>query len=88
VDRDRERRLGHNRPRARFVTGGDSSRASGSPRTLARGRPRRPRRIGGAKGADVHPVFGLSLGNTGDSVLLWKVTSADTTLVDSYTAER
>lgn len=31
-----------------------------------------------------HPVFGLSLGNTGDQVLLWKVTGADTSLVDSY----
>ena len=32
-----------------------------------------------------HPVFGLSLGNTGDKVLLWKVTGTDTTLVDGYT---
>ena len=32
-----------------------------------------------------HPVFGLSLGNTGDQVLLWQVTGSDTTLVDSYT---
>ena len=32
-----------------------------------------------------HPVFGLSLGNTGDSVLLWQVNGSDTTLVDSYT---
>lgn len=31
------------------------------------------------------PAFGLSLGNTGDSVLLWKVTGADTVLVDGYT---
>ena len=31
-----------------------------------------------------HPVFGLSLGNTGDKVMLWKVTGPDTTLVDSY----
>jgi len=30
-------------------------------------------------------VFGLSLGNTGDKVLLWKVTGTDTTLVDGYT---
>ena len=35
--------------------------------------------------ATSHPVFGLSLGNTGDSVMLWKVTGTDTTLVDSYT---
>ena len=32
-----------------------------------------------------NPAFGLSLGNSGDSVLLWKVTGSDTTLVDSYT---
>ena len=32
-----------------------------------------------------HPAFGLSLGNSGDSVLLWKVTGTDTTLVDSHT---
>lgn len=32
-----------------------------------------------------HPAFGLSLGNTTDSVLLWKVTGSDTTLVDAYT---
>jgi len=35
--------------------------------------------------ATAHPVFGLSLGNTGDSVLLWQVVGSDTTLVDSYT---
>jgi len=32
-----------------------------------------------------HPVFGLSLGNTGDAVMLWRTNGADTTLVDSYT---
>jgi hypothetical protein len=32
-----------------------------------------------------HPAFGLSLGNTSDSVLLWQVTGSDTTLVDAYT---
>ena len=31
-----------------------------------------------------HPAFGLSLGNSGDSVLLWQVTGADTALVDAY----
>jgi hypothetical protein len=31
-----------------------------------------------------HPVFGLSLGNTGDKVLLWQITGPDTVLVDSY----
>lgn len=32
-----------------------------------------------------HPAFGLSLGNSGDSVMLWQVSGTDTTLVDSYT---
>jgi len=35
--------------------------------------------------ANGFPAFGLSLANTGDSVLLWKVTGPDTTLVDGYT---
>lgn len=34
--------------------------------------------------ATSHPIFGLSLGNTGDKVMLWQVTGADTVLVDSY----
>ena len=34
--------------------------------------------------ATAHPVFGLSLGNTGDRVLLWQVVGADTLLVDEY----
>ena len=32
-----------------------------------------------------HPVFGLSLGNTGDAALLWKITGPDTVQVDGYT---
>jgi len=32
-----------------------------------------------------NPAFGLSLGNSGDAVMLWHVDGADTTLVDSYT---
>ena len=32
-----------------------------------------------------YPAFGLSLGNSGDAVMLWKVTGPDTVLVDSYT---
>jgi hypothetical protein len=32
-----------------------------------------------------HPAFGLSLGNSGDSVMLWEIGAADTTLIDSYT---
>jgi hypothetical protein len=31
------------------------------------------------------PAFGLSLGNTGDTVMLWQVVGPDTVLVDSYT---
>ena len=31
------------------------------------------------------PAFGLSLGNTGDKVMLWQVAAAETLLVDSYT---
>jgi hypothetical protein len=34
--------------------------------------------------ASGHPAFGLSLGNTGDAVLLWRVVEAETLLVDSY----
>ena len=34
---------------------------------------------------NAQPAFGLSLGNTGDSVILWQVTGADTVLVDTYT---
>ncbi len=35
--------------------------------------------------ANGFPAFGLSLANTGDSVLLWRVAGAETLLVDSYT---
>lgn len=35
--------------------------------------------------ANGQPAFGLSLGNSGDAVLLWRVTGADTALVDAYT---
>jgi hypothetical protein len=31
------------------------------------------------------PAFGLSLGNSGDSAMLWQVVGAETLLVDSYT---
>lgn len=34
--------------------------------------------------ANGQPAFGLSLGNSGDAVLLWRVSGADTTLVDAY----
>ncbi len=35
--------------------------------------------------ANGQPAFGLSLGNTGDTVMLWRISAADTTLVESYT---
>ena len=35
--------------------------------------------------ANGQPAFGLSLGNSGDSVLLWQVAGSDTVLVDGYT---
>src|SRR6185503_7333199 len=31
-----------------------------------------------------HPAFGLSLGNSGDSVILWEVVGPDTVVVDAY----
>ena len=31
-----------------------------------------------------HPAFGLSLGNSGDQVIVWHVAGAETLLVDSY----
>ena len=31
-----------------------------------------------------HPAFGLSLGNSGDAMLLWQVTGLDSAIVDSY----
>ena len=34
--------------------------------------------------ANGFPAFGLSLGNSGDAVMLWHVSGADTTLVDSH----
>jgi hypothetical protein len=70
-----------------FVTDGDSIPRFGFTGTLA---PGAVLLVTGAASvawerATSHPVFGLSLGNTGDSVLLWKVTGSDTTLVDGYT---
>ena len=35
--------------------------------------------------ASGQPAYGLSLGNSGDAVILWLVSGADTLLVDSYT---
>jgi len=34
--------------------------------------------------ANGYPAFGLSLGNSGDAVLLWQAVGADTVLVDTY----
>ena len=73
---------------SRFVlTDGDSvPRFAGSGLLL----PRERRVVTGTlsvawERATGHPVFGLSLGNTGDAVLLWEVTGADTVLADGYT---
>ena len=70
-----------------FVTDGDSIPRFGFTGTLA---PGAVVLVTGGESvtwerATGHPVFGLSLGNTGDKVLLWKVTGSDTTLVDGYT---
>src|SRR5580765_4298276 len=70
-----------------FLTDGDSIPRFGFTGTLA---PGAVVLVTGAESvtwerATTHPVFGLSLGNTGDKVLLWKVTGSDTTLVDGYT---
>jgi hypothetical protein len=35
--------------------------------------------------ANTQPAYGLSLGNSGDSVILWHVSGKDTVAVDSYT---
>lgn len=35
--------------------------------------------------ANGFPAFGLSLGNSGDTAMLWEVAGAETLLVDSYT---
>jgi hypothetical protein len=69
-----------------FVTDGDSIPRFGFSGTLA---PGGVLLVTGAMSvawerATGHPVFGLSLGNTGDQVLLWKVTGTDTALVDGY----
>lgn len=70
-----------------FFTDGDSIPRFGFTGTLA---PGAVLLVTGAASvewerATGHPIFGLSLANTGDKTLLWKVTGSDTTLVDSYT---
>lgn len=70
-----------------FVTDGDSVPRFGFSGTLA---PGTHRVVYGSESvewerATGHPVFGFSLGNSGDAVLLWQVSGADTMLVDAYT---
>jgi hypothetical protein len=69
-----------------FITDGDSVARFGFTGTLA---PGATLLVTGAMSvawerATAHPVFGLSLGNTGDKVMLWRVTGSDTTLVEAY----
>lgn len=69
-----------------FVTDGDSIPRYATTGTLAPGQ----RRV--VFGVDAwnweretgHPAFGLSLGNTGDAVILWRVAGAETLVVDAY----
>ena len=70
-----------------FVTDGDSIPRFGFSGTLAAGAVLLVTGTASVawERATAHPVFGLSLGNSGDKVLLWKVTGSDTTLVDGYT---
>lgn len=70
-----------------FVTDGDSI-----PRFAFTGLldPGAHRRVTGGQAfaweqANGHPAFGLSLGNSGDSVILWQIVGPDTVLVDAYT---
>ena len=69
-----------------FLTDGDSIPRYGFTGTLAPGE--RWLVFGGDaynwERATSHPAFGLSLGNSGDAVLLWQVAGTETLLVDSY----
>lgn len=70
-----------------FVTDGDSIPRYAFSGTLA---PFAIRLVTGKMSYDWEklngqPAFGLSLGNAGDSVILWQVTGADTVMVDTYT---
>lgn len=69
-----------------FITDGDSIPRFAFTGTLA---PGATRLVTGAMSvewerATAHPVFGLSLGNTGDQVILWQVVGRDTVRVDGY----
>ena len=70
-----------------FITDGDSIPRFGFAGTLA---PGAVLLVTGSMSvtwerATGHPVFGLSLSNSGDKVLLWKVSGTDTSFVDGYT---
>ena len=69
-----------------FLTDGDTLPRFGFAGTLG---PQERRLVFGRDAVDWErangfPVFGLSLGNTGDRVLLWRAVAGDTTLVDQY----
>jgi hypothetical protein len=70
-----------------FITDGDTLPRFGFSGTLA---PQARVLVFGRDAVDWErangfPVFGLSLGNTGDRVMLWHAASGDTALVDQYT---
>ncbi|HTM57357.1 MAG TPA: lamin tail domain-containing protein [Candidatus Udaeobacter sp.] len=69
-----------------FLTDGDSIPRFAFAGTLA---PGEHRVVYGGESlswekATGHPAFGLSLGNTGDAILLWQVVGADSMVVDEY----
>jgi lamin tail-like protein len=69
-----------------FLTDGDSIPRYGFSGTLG---PNERRLVFGRDAVDWEratgfPVFGLSLGNTGDRVMLWQASGPDTVLADSY----
>jgi hypothetical protein len=69
-----------------YLTDGDSIPRFGFTGTLA---PGEHRVIFGRESVDWeratgHPVFGFSLGNSGDAILLWQVVGADSMVVEEY----
>ena len=69
-----------------FVTDGDSTPRWAGTGTMAPGERRLVFGIDAWnwERATSHPAFGLSLGNSGDAVILWRVAGADTVMADAY----